>query len=121
MPICFLISILLQIPALYISGISGTVMIDENGDRKPDYSIQIVQNGTFVTLLDYISFQNSLTKIYKAGSPNDWSGILWAGHRSSVPKGEPECGWDNEHCSSRYCYHLRYGHHLKGLVCIIEL
>lgn len=78
------------------------VIIDSNGDRKPDYSIQIVQNGSYVTLLDYIAANSNLTKIYKADMPNDWSGILWANHRSSVPKGEPECGWNNEHCSSKY-------------------
>ena len=76
-------------------------MIDENGDRKPDYSIQIIQNGTFVTLLDYIAVQNDLTKIYKLDKPGDWSGIFWANYRSTIPKGEPECGWDNEHCSSK--------------------
>ena len=79
-------------------------MIDKNGDRKPDYSVQIVQNGTFLTLLDYISIHNSLIKIYKADKPNDWSGILWSGYLSSIPKGEPECGWKNEHCSSKWDY-----------------
>ena len=81
------------------------MLIDENGDRKPDYSIQIVQNGTFVTLLDYIAFNNKVTKIYKPDQPGDWSGIYWANYGSTVPKGEPECGWDNEHCSSKYNMH----------------
>ena len=53
------------------------MVIDGNGDRKPDYSIQILQNKTFVTLLEYIAVYNNLTKIYKPNEPGDWSGIQW--------------------------------------------
>ncbi len=89
---------------------TGHVIIDEHGDRRPDYSIQIVQDGHYVTLLDYIAIkssrrskratENSLTKVYKADKPGDWSGIKWANHKSAVPSGEPKCGWNHVHCWS---------------------
>ena len=44
-------------------GITGTVVIDEKGDRKPNYKIQMFQNGTMVTILQWLAAQSSLVKV----------------------------------------------------------
>ncbi len=51
-------------------------------------------------MMDWSASQNKLIKLYKPHSPNDWSGIIWPGNGTSVPKDTPECGWNNELCES---------------------
>lgn len=38
---------------LFFLGASGTVRIDESGDRDPDYSLKYYVNGSFQNIADY--------------------------------------------------------------------
>ncbi len=62
------------------------------------YSLDMIQNGKIVNLLQYLAVEDSVKKTYILDSPNDWSGLIWYGHRTSVPKDKPGCGWSNELC-----------------------
>ncbi len=48
----------------------------------------------------WIPAKGVMKKVYKADKPDDWSGIVWPGNGTTVPKGSPICGWQGELCSS---------------------
>ena len=79
-------------------GMGGEIMINENGDRKTNNLLGMIQNGKFVNLFKYFSTEERLLKLYKPQSPSDWSGLLWPGNRTSIPKDHPQCGWKGELC-----------------------
>ncbi len=58
----------------------------------------MIQNGTWVNLLQFIAADNSMKKIYKPDRQTDWSGLVWYGNKTQVPRDKPECGWNNELC-----------------------
>ncbi len=74
------------------------MVIDEQGDRKPDYTMAILNNGSWVTLFDYTAATQTLT-------PVTLDGFTWAAGKTKAPPGGPPCGWDDELCpdgSSEY-------------------
>lgn len=74
------------------------MVIDEYGDRKPDYSISIYQGGQWKVLFEYTAEHESLQLI-------TLEDLSWQGGATSPPKGAPLCGWQDELCpdnSSKY-------------------
>ncbi len=51
-------------------------------------------------LIDWIAAEGVMKKVYKAKKPGDWSGIIWPGNSTTVPKDSPICGWQGELCSA---------------------
>lgn len=86
---------------LTFEGITGTVAINEKGDRKPNYKVEMVQNGRMVTLMEWIAVEERMKKVYKPDDPNDWSGLIWPGNGTRPPTDSPPCGWDNELCPAQ--------------------
>jgi atrial natriuretic peptide receptor A len=76
---------------LTFPGVSGQVVIDKNGDRKPDYSMQILNDDKWISLYDYIAADESLIEVRR-------SGFTWPGGLTEPPKDAPGCGWENEFC-----------------------
>ncbi|XP_041481819.1 atrial natriuretic peptide receptor 1-like [Lytechinus variegatus] len=76
-------------------GISGTVTINNNGDRNADYSIWDMtdtENGTFQVLSNYYGETGILER----------TGVkpAWPGGGLDPPRDAPECGFQNENCQS---------------------
>ncbi|XP_069101885.1 atrial natriuretic peptide receptor 1-like isoform X3 [Argopecten irradians] len=74
-------------------GITGTVSIDDNGDRNADYSLLDMDpaTGKFQVVANY--YGNN--KEYK---PVNEKKIFWAGGRTSPPPDTPTCGFDGSKC-----------------------
>ncbi|XP_033126595.1 atrial natriuretic peptide receptor 1-like [Anneissia japonica] len=72
------------------NGADGLVSIDLLGDRRPNYMLQNIQNGTFVTIA---SFQSRGAVFEEVSSV-----VVWPGGGLEKPHGIPDCGWDNEFC-----------------------
>ncbi|KAL5020578.1 hypothetical protein ScPMuIL_003470 [Solemya velum] len=74
-------------------GITGTVSIDENGDRNADYSLLDMNPTTkeFEVVANY--YGN--TRQYKPVANKQ---IFWAGGRTSPPPDTPKCGFDGSKC-----------------------
>ena len=79
-------------------GMTGTVRIDEKGDRQPNYVVQMVQDGKLVPLMEWIATEKRMQKLYKPDDPSDWSGLIWPGNSTTIPLDSPPCGWENERC-----------------------
>ena len=79
-------------------GMMGPVAVDEKGDGKPNYMINMIQNKTLVPLLVWIAAEKKMLQLYKAEDPTDWTGLLWPGGMNKVPSGSPQCGWKGELC-----------------------
>ena len=47
-----------------------------------------------------------MVKVYDNGVEGNWSGIVWAGNSTIVPRDSPLCGWDNEFCSQTEAGHM---------------
>ncbi len=58
----------------------------------------MIQNGTIVHLVRFVAADHSVKKIYKADKRDDWSGLVWYGNMTGVPRDSPLCGWNNELC-----------------------
>ncbi len=58
----------------------------------------MIQNGTWVHLLQFVAADGCMKKIYKPDRPADWSGLVWYGNKTQVPSDSPACGWNNELC-----------------------
>ena len=86
-----------------VPGITGTVVIDGRGDRKPDYTVTVINNRQYIPLFDYLAFDGSLVPLE---APDD---VFWSGGALNPPSGAPSCGWDNELCpdSSSKCNSCR--------------
>ncbi|XP_064645636.1 atrial natriuretic peptide receptor 1-like isoform X3 [Lineus longissimus] len=74
-------------------GITGTVSIDENGDRNADYSLLDLNPKTnkFEVVANYYGNK----KQYEAVAGKS---IHWAGNKNEPPRDTPECGFDGSGC-----------------------
>ncbi|XP_050679275.1 atrial natriuretic peptide receptor 1 isoform X1 [Leptidea sinapis] len=74
-------------------GITGEVIINENGDRVASYSLLDMNPDTskFEVVATYIAANSSLQ--FVEGRP-----IHWAGGRTIPPPDTPECGFDGTRC-----------------------
>ncbi|XP_035829365.1 atrial natriuretic peptide receptor 1 [Aplysia californica] len=74
-------------------GITGTVSIDENGDRNADYSLLDMNPEThkFEVVADYFGNKREYT-------PVPGKSIHWAGGRLTAPPDTPTCGFDGSKC-----------------------
>ncbi len=78
---------------MVFSGVTGLVVINKDGDRKPDYSMEILNNDEWISMYDYIAATETLEVVQ-----ND--GFTWPGGKpqNEEPKDAPACGWENELC-----------------------
>ncbi|XP_071083341.1 atrial natriuretic peptide receptor 1-like isoform X2 [Haliotis cracherodii] len=74
-------------------GITGTVSIDQNGDRNADYSLLDLnpETDTFEVVANYYGNK-------KQYEPVEHKTIHWAGGRNSPPPDTPDCGFDGSKC-----------------------
>ncbi|XP_052826119.1 atrial natriuretic peptide receptor 1 [Octopus bimaculoides] len=74
-------------------GITGTVSIDENGDRSADYSLLDMDplTGKFEVVANYFGNKKQYVPV-----PNRT--IHWAGGRKSPPPDTPTCGYNKSKC-----------------------
>ncbi|XP_067133118.1 atrial natriuretic peptide receptor 1-like isoform X3 [Centruroides vittatus] len=74
-------------------GITGSVSIDENGDRNADYSLLDMnpKNGEFEVVANYYGVSKQFVNL-----PN--KKIHWAGNRLQPPPDTPNCGFDGSKC-----------------------
>ena len=61
--------------------------------------VEIIQNGTKIPFLEWRAMEKRMVKHYKPNDPDDFSGILWSGNSTTVPRNSPECGWSGELCN----------------------
>ena len=83
---------------------TGTVAIDQSGDRMLSLQLRNIQNGIqkkYVRIADYFGMTGKLE--FRKGST-----IVWPGPTSDVPLGRPECGFDNELCNDESGYWPSY-------------
>lgn len=106
-----------------VSGITGNVSIDTNGDRNADYSLLDMEptNGTFVVspLIRNDIRIYEIMKMYskfvlnpqvvahysgkkKAIDPVPDQKIHWPGGRIDPPPDTPKCGFDGHGCPSKH-------------------
>jgi atrial natriuretic peptide receptor A len=81
------------------AGITGTVSIDENGDRNADYSLLDMDpvSGKFQVVANYYGNR-------KEYDPVEGLSIHWAGGRTSPPPDTPVCGFDGSGCKTEGMY-----------------
>ncbi|XP_071788084.1 atrial natriuretic peptide receptor 1-like isoform X1 [Asterias amurensis] len=72
------------------TGIDGDVVIDNSGDRHPNYMLQNIHNGTFQTVAHYFNDNPKYKDINRT--------IYWPGGSTEPPANGPECGWSSEFC-----------------------
>ncbi len=49
-------------------------------------------------MMNWLSSQMKMIKVYKPDKPSDWSGIHWHGNTTMVPRDFPKCGWQGQWC-----------------------
>ncbi|ELT96795.1 hypothetical protein CAPTEDRAFT_124162 [Capitella teleta] len=76
-------------------GITGTVSIDENGDRNADYSLLDLNPNTDSFEASVVANYFGNRKIYE---PVRGKKIHWAGGRTEPPPDTPKCGFDGSGC-----------------------
>ena len=64
---------------LIFDGITGIVAINHQGDRKPNYRVEIFQKDELLTLMTWNPAKEVMVKNYKPNEENDWSGLMWPG------------------------------------------
>ncbi|XP_053385347.1 tenascin-R-like [Mercenaria mercenaria] len=74
-------------------GITGTVNIDENGDRVADYSLldMNIMTGNFEVVANYFGQSKRFEYIKEKF-------IQWPGNYHHAPPDTPKCGYDNSKC-----------------------
>jgi hypothetical protein len=79
-------------------------VIDGNGDRKPDYNLEIVTEKGWLPMFKYMAEYETLHPL------EDLHLIVWPGNRHHPPNDAPSCGWDNELCpdATRKKYNIIY-------------
>ena len=73
------------------TGMSGTVTIDQWGDRDPDYAVQVLHNDHYEDFADYF-YISGIFKIREKVK------VVFANGKTVPPKDHPPCGWGNEFC-----------------------
>ncbi len=53
-----------------------------------------------LTLLEWSAVAMKMTKVFKPEHPTGWSGIIWYGNSTQVPRDAPVCGWMGELCAT---------------------
>lgn len=88
--------------ARQFKGITGNVIIDDNGDRISDYSLLDMNEttGRFQVVANYFN-RSGLQHV-------DGKEIHWAGGRTDPPLDKPICGFDNSLCPDN-CKNGRLG------------
>ena len=81
-------------------GLTGDIVINAIGDREYDHEIWHYQNGMNIPVLMWSAKEGKIKKLYKPIDPDDWSGLIWAGNVTTVPKDTPACGFKNEFCET---------------------
>ena len=76
-----------------ISGITGTVSLDQNGDRIPIFIVDNVQNTKFIAMSQFDPATNTTTILNV--------NFKFPGGSSSAPLAIPACGFDGKHCIKR--------------------
>lgn len=73
-------------------GITGDVIMNDNGDRESDYSLLDMNplTGKFEIVANYFH-DKGLEYV-------DGKSIHWAGGRTTPPPDKPKCGFDNSQC-----------------------
>ncbi len=61
----------------------------------------MVQDGQLVTMMEWMAAEMKMKKVYKSEDPKDWSGLVWYGNMTTVPRDMPECGWQGENCATQ--------------------
>lgn len=76
-----------------ISGVSGDVAINAQGNRVPVFVFSNRQGGNWVPIveIDQTKPQNESVKIFT-------SSVVWPGGTTAVPLNEPRCGFHGEKC-----------------------
>ncbi|XP_064638662.1 atrial natriuretic peptide receptor 1-like isoform X2 [Lineus longissimus] len=72
-------------------GISGEVIIDQYGDRDPNYALQDYQNAHFEDFADYNTNNDNFTI-------REHVKVIYPGGKMKPPLDHPRCGWNNEYC-----------------------
>ncbi|RWS01832.1 atrial natriuretic peptide receptor 1-like isoform X3, partial [Dinothrombium tinctorium] len=74
-------------------GITGNVSIDQNGDRKVDYSLLDMDpiSGNFEVVSNYYGVSKEIVDVKDKR-------IYWAGNRETPPPDTPVCGFDGSKC-----------------------
>ncbi|KAG0414674.1 hypothetical protein HPB47_008166, partial [Ixodes persulcatus] len=77
-----------------VRGITGTVRVNEKGDRDLDYSILDMnpETGHYHVVANYLGVRHQFVDV-----PNRT--IHWAGGRTSPPPDVPRCGFDGSECT----------------------
>ncbi len=58
----------------------------------------MIQDGRLLPLMDWVSAEGKMRKLYKPEVVGDWSGLKWYSNGTKVPRDSPICGWNNELC-----------------------
>ena len=76
-----------------ISGVSGDVAINAQGNRIPVFAFSNRQGGSWVPIveIDQTKPQNESVKIFTLS-------VVWPGGTTAVPLDEPKCGFHGEKC-----------------------
>jgi len=99
----FYIIFIFHYPTFYsYPGITGQVHIDNHGDERPIYTVQVFIGDKFVDFGEY-SYEDDVIIMY------DDVEVIFPGGRKEIPRDSPECGWENELCatsSGRWQYNI---------------
>ena len=77
----------------YASGITGSVYIDDHGDRDADFALQFFQDNIFTDFAEYHFADNSFLIRENVE-------VIFSGGVREPPSDHPKCGWDEELCQS---------------------
>ena len=77
----------------FLSGKSGIVSIDSDGDRSSALQLKNIKKGKYHRVFNYYNTYNRLELLNETV-------IVWPGNSKTAPVGRPKCGFDNEFCSS---------------------
>ncbi|XP_070573591.1 atrial natriuretic peptide receptor 1-like [Ptychodera flava] len=93
----------------HTQGMTGNLLIDEFGDREPDYWITDLQpNGAFEKISEVLSLENGTRIVRHVRLPRWGDGRV--GHEYA-PRDRPTCGFDGEFCkggSYTYIYIISF-------------
>ncbi|XP_077978153.1 atrial natriuretic peptide receptor 1-like [Glandiceps talaboti] len=90
----------------FFKGMTGNVLIDEFGDREPDYWISDLQpNGLFVKIAEVLNLENGTRIMRQLREPRWGDGTV--GHQFA-PSDVPPCGFEGELCKAENSERIQY-------------